>query len=204
MAVTLTLGTVIFQNFEIPTKINFGGMQALAVHQLVGGARIIDSMGRIDDDISWSGIFFESTATERAQFLDKMRSSGNTFPLSFGQFNFNVIISDFKCSFERTYQIPYSITCKVIQNLTLPISTLLPLGYNDAIANQLTELQDLALLVANPSISSSMALLSAAIQNLPSIANATTLQLAPVVVAILNTQSAVTTAITQTASRIFS
>ena len=203
MSVSLTLGTITFQNFEIPTKINFGGEQALSVHQLVGGQRIIDAMGRLDDDIEWSGIFFESTATERAQFLDQMRSSGNTFPLSFGQFNFNVIIRDFKCSFERTYQIPYSIKCTVIQNLTLPINTLLPLGYNDAIANQITELQDLALLVANPSVSSSIALLSAAIQNLPSIANATGLELTPVVTALLNAQSIVTTVITQTASRIF-
>lgn len=204
MTLFLTLGQVTFANFEIPERINFGGEQALSVKQLVGGQRIIDAMGRIDDDISWSGMFFESTATQRAQFLDQMRMSGNAFTLSFANFNYSVVVREFKCSFERTYQIPYSITCTVIENLNQPINVLLPVGYNDAILNQLAEANDLALLIANPSVSSVMALVSAAINEIPSIQNASTSTLAPVVQAILNAQSIVSSAILATSVGVFS
>jgi hypothetical protein len=203
MPVFLTLGAVTFANFEIPEKINFGGTQALSVKQLVGGQRIIDAMGRVDDDISWSGLFFGATATQRAQFLDQMRCLGAAIPLTFANFSFQVIIKDFKCSFERTYQMPYSITCTVVQNLNLPLQVLLPVGYNDAITNQLTEANDLAFLINNASVLAAMALVSAAIQNIPSLQNATTGALAPVIQSILGAQSAVTSTIGTISTRLF-
>jgi hypothetical protein len=204
MTTFLTLGQVTFANFEIPERINFGGSQALAIKQLVGGQRVIDAMGRIDDDISWSGLMFESTASFRAQFLDNMRMTGAQIPLTWGIFNYLVVIKDFRASFERSYQIPYSITCTVIQNLNVPLPILLPVGYNDAIANIMAELNDLALLIANPSISSSMALLAAAINNVPSIANASATALIPIIDSIVASQSVVSGAISSTSAGIFS
>jgi hypothetical protein len=202
MTTFLTLGPVTFANFEVPERINFGGAQALSVKQLVGGARIIDAMGRIDNDISWSGLFFGSTAMYRAQYLDTLRTQGAPLPLTFANFNYSVVIKEFSCSFERTYQMPYRITCTVIQDLNKPISMLLPVGYNDAINNIMTEANDLALLIANPSISSAMALLSAAIQAIPSIQNASRTDLIPVVNQLVLTQNAVTSATKLTAAAI--
>jgi hypothetical protein len=204
MTVFLKLGDVTFANFEIPERINFGGSQALAVKQLVGGQRIIDAMGRIDDDISWAGLMFESTASFRAQFLDEMRVRGTPIPLTWGLFNYLVVIKDFRASFERFYQIPYSITCTIIQNLNNPIQTLLPVGYNDAILSALAELNDLALLVSNPSVTSAMALLSEAINSIPSLAVASDIELIPVISAIENVQVAVTGAIALANSGVFS
>lgn len=203
MTIFLTLGQVTFADFEIPERINFGGDQSLSVKQLVGGQRIIDAMGRIDDDISWSGMFFESVATQRAQFLDQMRSSGNVFNLSFAQFNFSVIIRSFKASFERTYQIPYSISCTVIQNLNLPLNVLVPAQYNDAIMNQLTQANDLALLIKNANISSAMALVTAAINSVPSLQNSSPSQLAPIVSSIMSAQSVVNASILTTQTGVF-
>jgi len=202
MTTFLTLGPITFANFEIPQRINFGGTQALSVKQLVGGARIIDVMGRIDDDITWSGLFFGETAMYRAQYLDSLRVQGAPLPLTFSSFNYSVVIKDFACSFERTYQIPYKITCTVIQDLNKPISMLLPVGYNDAINNLMTEANDLALLIANPSVTSSMALLSAAIQAVPSIQSASRTDLIPIVNQLVATQNIVVSAVTTTAAAV--
>ncbi len=191
----LRLGQVTFANNEIPERINFGGDQSLSVKQLVGGQRIVDAMGRVDDDISWSGLFFGSTATFRARFLDTMRTQGAKIPLTWSQFSFLVVIKSFKPSFERTYQIPYSITCTVVQDLTKPFPFLLPVGYNDAILNQITAANDLASLINNPSVSNAMTALNAAINAIPDFNIASDSQIATVLSPLITAQATVNTAI---------
>lgn len=204
MAVFLTLGQVTFATYEIPQTINFGGTQALSVKQLVGGQRIIDAMGRVDDDITWSGLFFGSTATFRARFLDYMRIQGLPLPLTWSQFSYSVVIKDFKANFERNYQIPYSITCTVIQDLTAPIPILVPVGYNDAIQVLLAEAMDLALLINNGGVTAAMAALAASINLIPNLGLATSAQIASVVSPLLNAQNVVANAITLTSGSLFS
>lgn len=172
MPVFLTLGDVTFENFEIPSQINFGGSQATAVHKLVGGERVIDAMGRDDDDISWSGLFQGSTANFRAAYIDGLRVKGKPLPLTWSQYNFLVIIKEFKPIYTRYYWLEYSITCQVIQDLNKPFPLLLPVAYDDAIQNALTEANDIATAIKNPSISSSLALLSETINSISSIQNA--------------------------------
>ena len=76
MIVILTLGGVIFQDFEIPASIKAGGEQKLDVKKFIGGSRIIDALGRDDADIEWSGRFRGSTAEQRCQQLNGMRVAG--------------------------------------------------------------------------------------------------------------------------------
>lgn len=199
---TLTLGTIIFANFEIPERINFGGNQSLSVKQLVGGKRIIDAMGRVDDDIAWSGLFFGTTALYRAKYLDNMRIQGLPLLLTWSQFSYTVVIEEFKPSFDRTYQVPYSITLKVIQDLSVPIPILLPVGYNDAIQAQLALALDLATLARNPNISTAMAALAVAINAIPDLGLASSAELATVVAPLLIAQNVVASAITATQSLI--
>ena len=203
MAVFFTLGSVTFANYEIPNSTNFGGAQALSVLQLVGGRRIIDVMGRIDDDISWSGRFRGTTAVFRAKFLDTMRVQGMQIPLTWDQFNFMVVIEHFSASFERFYEIPYSINCKVVQDLNKPFPVLVPVAYNDAILNLLTEANDLAVEIANPSITSAMAILSDTINNVGSFTNATNAEIATVSIAVASTEEVVSSAISSLSAEIF-
>lgn len=121
--VTLTLGGVVFADFEIPEAINFGGAQALAVHQLPGGNRVIDAMGPDDADIRWSGRFRGSTAEERALLLDYMRRAGQQVLLTWSLQRFQVVIREFTANFQQAYEIPYSITCTVVLNETMAIAT---------------------------------------------------------------------------------
>ena len=201
---TLTLGQVTFSTYEIPQNINFGGDQALSIKQLVGGQRVIDAMGRIDDDITWSGLFFGSTSTFRARFLDTMRIQGLPLPLAWSQFNYSVVIKSFKASFERTYQIPYTITVSVIQDLSFPIPILLPVGYNDAVQNLMDEALDLAPIAANPGLSSALAALAFALNAIPDLGLATAAELASVVAPLLNAQSVVSGVISSTSGFLFS
>lgn len=201
--VTLTLGTVTFATYEIPPNINFGGNQMLSVKKLVGGQRVIDAMGRDDDAISWSGLFFGSTALARARFLDLMRVQGLPLLLTWSQFSYSVVIRSFKPKFDRTYQIPYSITCEVIQDLTKPINILLPVGYNDAVQVMLAEAMDLALLAANPSVSNDLALLQAAVNAIPDLGLATTAQLSTLLTPLSTAQSDTSAAIQALSGQIF-
>ena len=117
----LILGNVVLNYVEIPDKFNFGGEQLIKVHQLLGGARVIDALGRSDADITFSGMFFGTNAAERARAVDYLRTQGNAIEFIFGEFIYLVIIKSYSPVFERYYQVPYSITLTVINNLTLPV-----------------------------------------------------------------------------------
>lgn len=203
MAIFLTLGAVTFANYEIPPVINFGGAQSLSVKKLVGGQRIIDAMGRDDDAISWSGRFRGSTGLFRARYLDQMRVTGAAIPLFYSQFNYTVVIREFKADFQRFYEVPYTITVEVIIDNTKPLSTLFPVSYNDAIDNMLAEAEDLATAIENPSVSSATAILAETLNAIPNISNASANEINSVSQDITNVTNATQSVISSTSSAVF-
>lgn len=112
----LILGNVAFQDFEIPSKINFGGKQNIHIHKLVGGYRVVDALGPDPDDIKWSGRFRGAEALSRARALDRLRASGAQVGLMWGGLSYRVILSHFKADYERFYEIPYECTCTVVSD----------------------------------------------------------------------------------------
>src|ERR1700759_4325505 len=96
----LLLGSVTFQDFELPPRIVFGGAQRLAIHRLPGGARVIDAMGRDDGEISWSGAFSGADAADRARQLDLVRAQGAVLPLAWDAFAYLVVIARFAADYE--------------------------------------------------------------------------------------------------------
>jgi hypothetical protein len=120
----LTLGPVVFDSFEIPENLSFGGRQRLVVHNLPGGVKIIDAMGRDDADLSWSGIFTGPQAADRARLLDLMRAEGGVLPLLWDSFCYSVIISRFSAEYRNPFWLPYRITCAVVRDEAqgLPVS----------------------------------------------------------------------------------
>jgi hypothetical protein len=61
----ITLGGIVFEAFEVPEQIEFGGRQRMAIHDLPGGGRVIDVLGPTDSDLVFSGIFSGSGAGTR-------------------------------------------------------------------------------------------------------------------------------------------
>jgi len=113
---SVILGLVLFQDFEIPGQINFGGRQALAIHRLPGGGRVIDAMGRDDAEITFSGIFSGPDATRRARMLDGMRAAGQTQPLSWDVFSYAVVIRNFQADYRAGNWIPFFLACSVLRD----------------------------------------------------------------------------------------
>jgi hypothetical protein len=172
MPVFLTLGEVTFANTEVPEKMPFGGDQSTHIHRLLGGERVIDLMGRDDRDIEWDGMFFGTTATFRARYLDAMRVQGKPLNLSWSQFNFTVILKSFRPDFQRTNVIPYSIKVEIIQDLNKPFPVLLPVTYDTAVFQIMQEAKFLAEAISDGDIEAQLAVLAYAINLAGSLDNA--------------------------------
>lgn len=117
MSDTLTLGGIAFDDYSTPAAMGAGGKQHMVIHKLPGGARVIDTLGPDEDDISWHGEFFGNDAYDNALALDAMRAAGQVIPLIFaGQFR-SVIISHFGYKIRRLpVWVEYDVTCVVYQN----------------------------------------------------------------------------------------
>ena len=136
MAVLLTLGGVIFSGFEVPDSIATGGEQALVVHKLPGGSRIIDAMGADHRDIGWSGRFRGGNAEARARLLDGYRIGGKTFLLTWSTFRYKVIVRSFEANYQQRFEIPYTISCTVLSDESAPVLTGIP-GLDELIGSDI-------------------------------------------------------------------
>lgn len=156
MAVLLTLGGVIFQGFEIPERINTGGEQALVVHKLPGGARTIDAMGADHRDIAWSGRFRSANAESRARLLDGYRIGGQPLLLQWSTYRYRVIVRSFEANYEQPFEIPYSISCLVVEDQSAPVLSGIPL-LDEVIGSDLGRALGLSDSIAVASVASAVA-----------------------------------------------
>lgn len=120
----LTLGDVLFRDFEIPSKITgaIGGKQQLAKHKLIGGARVTDAMGDDPEDPAWEGRFRGSDAEDRAQQIAAIKAAGQEVLLTFGSLQYTVVIEEFVADYMQAYEIPYRIKCYITQVSTVAAS----------------------------------------------------------------------------------
>ena len=133
--IILLLGPIVFQDFEVPSGITFGGAQRLAVHNLPGGGRVIDALGRDDAALSFAGVFSGSDATLRARVIDELRSAGLPLPLTWDVFFYTVIIETFEADYRAGNWIPYRLRCTVLRDeasaLIQPVVSLASAAYAD-------------------------------------------------------------------------
>lgn len=168
----LTLGDFAFSRFEIPQRINFGGQHRLAVHELVGGVRVVDAMGRSDAPIEWSGLFMGASASTRAAYLDGLRVAGAPLALSWDGFDYTVVIQSFQAEYERFYQVPYRISCVVVQDNAQPTTQIAAPGVDSLIAADQATCNSLVTGIADGPLSTVMGTLNTAIGAVSSFASA--------------------------------
>lgn len=112
----ISLGDFVFQGFEVPEAVRWGGGQQLAVHKLIGGTRVIDAMGRDDADVAWSGILLSPDASDRADELDQLRVGGLPQSLIFLGRSYLVVVRAFTADQRKFSHVPYRISCAVLQD----------------------------------------------------------------------------------------
>jgi hypothetical protein len=122
--VAVILGSVTLDGFEVSGALRFGGKQALTVHRLPGGGRVIDALGPDDADISWAGILSGGNAADRARLLDGLRRNGLTVTLAWDSFLVAVVVGELLLDYTNPWWIPYRIRCVVAPGVnTSPVGT---------------------------------------------------------------------------------
>jgi hypothetical protein len=110
----IVLGQFQFDNFEIPSSVDYGGGQRVVHHDYPGGGRSASIMGRDDRNITWSGSLLSADAISRSQTLDQIRTSGQPQALSFGSNYFEVVVENLSLTFRQPNWIDYQISCWVL------------------------------------------------------------------------------------------
>ena len=162
-----------FSRFEIPEHIAFGGHQRLAVHEMVGGRRVVDAMGSSDMPLVWSGLFEGQTALSRARWLDNLRKSGKQAVVNWSELFYMVVVDEFVADFERFYRIPYHISMTVVQDLAQPVTAIASPGIDELIAADNSSAQGLGAQIGDGQLSTLLGSMDKAIKAVGSIAKAT-------------------------------
>lgn len=123
----LVLGPVVFQDFEVPERVRFGGEQRLAVHTLPGGGRVVDAMGASEAPICWEGVFSGGDVALRIRVIEELRRSGAALPLSWGGWRFTVVVESFEAEAANPAWVPYRIRACVLAVGDVVVPELLPL-----------------------------------------------------------------------------
>src|SRR4051812_12743879 len=97
----LILGGIVFDEWSTPEKLPFGGKQAVAVHKLPGGARVVDTLGPDEMDITFGATLWGDGAYAVGLELNGLRQSGTPVALSFGGQFYLVVVQDCVIKLER-------------------------------------------------------------------------------------------------------
>lgn len=187
----------VFANTEIPEYIPFGGEQLLAVHQLIGGSRQVDAMGRSDMPLEWSGVFLGQAALGRARYLDYLRSQGSRCILNWSELSYLVLIQQLQFYFERFYQLPYQISCLVVADNAKP-QVIAPASIDQAIGDDMNSGLSLGGLIGDGPLSSALANVQSAVKAVTTFASAAQSTIQTVIAPIQAVQARVQTLIAST------
>ena len=110
----VTLGPLTLQGVEVPSVLNVGGEQSLAVRKLLGGAHVIQTMGPDPAPITLSGMFTGPGALGRAQQLAGLRDVGMPLRLGFAGVSLMVVIRPSSYTYQQQGAvIPFQVTVEI-------------------------------------------------------------------------------------------
>lgn len=172
MAVKLQLENMVFAGLEVPAKINRGGSQVLAVQRLVGGHKVIDSMGRDDAAITWTGTFLGGSAQARSTYLDSLRIAGKAVPLTWGPNSYTVVLKSVALSDSDPFVIDYTVECEVQSDNVTPVTPGNLVSADDQIANDMNACGQMVDQAGDSTLSGLFATMKSAIAGVSTFANA--------------------------------
>lgn len=110
------LGGFVFQDFEVPDALCFGGKHIHKTQIMVGGQRVVDAMGPDADEIHWKGRFRGAAAIGRASAIKAMMDAGAAVILTWLGISRTVLITHFEPITEKFYEVTYTIVCTVVDD----------------------------------------------------------------------------------------
>lgn len=120
---TITIGTVVLDAFEVPQKVTYGGRQRLVTHHLADGRRLIDVMGPEELDVRFKGTATGPSALERVRRLDRMRSEGERTVLRWSGLRFPVIVREVALEYRSDNWIDYELSCAILDSNDAPVAS---------------------------------------------------------------------------------
>ena len=172
MTIQVILGNLTLEGLEIPERMPFAIQQSLAVQKLIGGARVIDAMGRDDQPITWTGWFTGTSALQRAEYLHTACVQGQSLTLTWSTLNYQVVIDSFEPNYEYEHRIPYTISCTVLQDNTNPVTSAPDNGIDDQMGSDLNEALSLAALIGDSNLTTLVGVVGTALSAVTTLTNA--------------------------------
>lgn len=109
MAIALTIGTVTFEQFEIPSRFPIAWKQSTAVNEFPGGTRTIYPLGSFPKPMKWQGWLTGANAFSRMATLARLDATGLEVELAYGPWAWLGVVTDFEADVEHQFKISYTI-----------------------------------------------------------------------------------------------
>jgi len=123
----LQLGSVQFQDFEVPPELtDLGLVQAMAVHDFGGGIRAIQLFGTRIPEKKWRGLLFGADAESRANQLSDMADRGDPVTLSYSGWSFYGVVEHFQIIAQSAWEIQYECNFVPVDNNSSGSSSSVP------------------------------------------------------------------------------
>jgi hypothetical protein len=164
------------------------------VRKMVGGARNVNMMGYDPAPLEWSGMLLGSNALDRARTLKQMALAQKMLTLTFSEYSYAVVISEFVEDFQREYEIYYRIRLDVVADNAAQGPTAAP-GIDSLIGADISTANGICSKIGNAGLTSSMGTLTTAIGAVSSFATAAKSTLQSVLAPLATVQAQVTTLI---------
>lgn len=194
MAVVLQLGDFTFSEYEIPERITMVTAIRTVVRKMVGGARNVNMMGYDPAPLEWSGMLLGENALDRARTLKQMALAQKMLTLTFSEYSYAVVISEFVEDFQREYEIYYRLRLEIVADNAAQGPTAAP-GIDSLIGADISTANGICSKIGNAGLTSSMGTLTSAIGAVSSFATAAKSTLQSVLAPLATVQAQVTTLI---------
>lgn len=138
----LTVGGIVFDDDEHPTQLPLGVTQALSKKITIGGGKVVQALGTIHKDITWTGKLYDARAQPKVASLLSLADSGQQVALTvLGVYGYNVVVEDFTATLLYEWEYDYSITVTVISSISGLTGASTPVTVDTQVQALLTQAQ---------------------------------------------------------------
>ena len=152
----VVIGSVTLTGAEVPDRLRVGGQQRLVILQLLGGARVVDTVGNDPARLQLSGTFLGTNGLARAQAMEQLRDAGKAVTFSAAGISCQVKIAEYWYEYTRKGAvIPYSIQLErssvaaATSTSTSALSSLIGSDAADGISSVTRAISDVSTMVEN-------------------------------------------------------